>query len=101
MSRTRLVLSVAFVFVLVFLVVAPGAAEAAPAASPQTSNANWSACWYRVHWGDTLTRIAFHFHTSVRYLAVTNHIRHVDKIFAGMWLRVPCVATKFKSFSRY
>src|SRR5512133_3043415 len=73
MAKTRLVLSVAFVVVLVLLVAAPGVALAAPLDSPQAaasyrpqaSPSNWAACWYRVRWGDTLTRIAFRYGTSI------------------------------------
>ena len=86
MAKTRLVLSVAFVVVLVLLLVAPGVASAAPldspgasaSYSPHASNSNWSVCWYRVRWGDTLTRIAFRYGTSIWTLAAMNHIHNVD-----------------------
>ncbi|HEY6040864.1 MAG TPA: LysM peptidoglycan-binding domain-containing protein [Anaerolineae bacterium] len=46
-------------------------------------------CVYRVHWGDTLSSIAWRFHTSVGALASFNHIWNPNRIFAGQLLRVP------------
>jgi hypothetical protein len=42
MAKTRLLLSVAFVVVLLLLVIAPGVASAAPLDSPQASASYWS-----------------------------------------------------------
>ena len=49
-----------------------------------------TGCWYRVKPGDTLSRIALWYHTSVWWLASANYIANPNKIFAGTWLRVPC-----------
>ena len=47
-------------------------------------------CWYRVHPGDTLFRIALRFCTTTSALAAVNHIANPSRIFSGSWLRVPC-----------
>jgi LysM repeat protein len=47
-------------------------------------------CSYRVRFGDTLSGIAWHYGTSVGWLASVNHIANPSKIYAGTWLRVPC-----------
>jgi LysM repeat protein len=47
-------------------------------------------CFYRVRPGDTLSRIALRYGTTVSFLAATNGIANPNKIFAGQWLRVPC-----------
>ena len=47
-------------------------------------------CWYRVHPGDTLFRIALRFGTTTSALAAVNHIANPSRIFSGTWLRVPC-----------
>lgn len=48
------------------------------------------ACWYRVHWGDTLSRIARRYGTSVWYMLRINYIGNPNYIRAGQYLRVPC-----------
>jgi LysM repeat protein len=49
-----------------------------------------ACCSYRVKCGDTLSKIALRYGTSVGYLASVNHIVNPNKIYAGTWLRVPC-----------
>src|SRR5688500_2014539 len=50
---------------------------------------------YRVQSGDTLTRIASRYHTSVAALAKANGIRNVNLIFTGQMLRVPGKSDSF------
>jgi nucleoid-associated protein YgaU len=139
MRNTKLVLTVAFVLVLVLMAIVPDAALAAPMDWPHAPTAygtmyggyasygqpsygqpsygstyggnnsygqsynngynnysskgmsyNGSACWYHVHWGDTLHRIAARYGTSTSYMAWLNHISNPDWIYAGQWLKVPC-----------
>lgn len=58
----------------------------AQAANPGSGN---SCSWYRIHYGDTLSHIAFAYRTSVWTLARVNYIRNVNLIFAGQSLCVP------------
>lgn len=46
-------------------------------------------CTYRVRWGDTLSGIAWQFHTSVTALAYVNNIWDPNYIYAGQLLRLP------------
>ncbi len=48
-------------------------------------------CFYRVRYGDTLSRIALWYGTTAAYLAAVNHIANPNRIYAGQWLRVPCL----------
>jgi hypothetical protein len=115
MPKTRLVLTVAFVVVLVLMAIVPEAAFAAPLDGPyappgngashygyssyghnyypMNMNHKGSACWYKVRWGDTLNKIAWRYGTSTHYLAWLNHLWNPDRIYAGQWLRVPCVVS--------
>src|SRR5688500_513866 len=52
---------------------------------------------YRVHSGDTLTKIAARFHTSVGALAKANGIRNVNLIFTGQMLKVPGKSDSFQT----
>ena len=45
--------------------------------------------WYTVHRGDTLSRIAHRFDVSMWCVADANHIRNVDRIYAGQRLWIP------------
>lgn len=58
----------------------------AQAANPGPGN---SCSWYRVHSGDTLSRIAYAYRTTIGTLASANYIRNVNLIFAGQNLCVP------------
>lgn len=58
----------------------------AQAANPGPGNA---CSWYRVQWGDTLTRIAVRYHTTVSTLAHVNNIWNVNLIFVGQQLCIP------------
>jgi LysM repeat protein len=44
---------------------------------------------YIVHRGDTLSSIAYRFHTSVWAIAKANHIRNINYIYAGQRLFIP------------
>jgi lysozyme len=46
-------------------------------------------CTYRVRWGDTLSGIAWRYHTSVSALTYANHIWNPNFIYAGQLLRLP------------
>ena len=52
---------------------------------------------YRVHSGDTLTKIASQFHTSVSALAKANGIRNVNLIRTGQLLKVPGKSDSFQA----
>ncbi|HZO72468.1 MAG TPA: transglycosylase SLT domain-containing protein [Ktedonobacteraceae bacterium] len=58
----------------------------AQAANPGPGN---SCSWYSIHYGDTLSRIALSYRTTVWTLARVNYIRNVNLIFAGQSLCVP------------
>lgn len=45
--------------------------------------------WHRIRWGETLSGIAVHTHTTVRRLQVLNGIRCANFIIAGRWILVP------------
>ena len=45
--------------------------------------------WHRIRWGETLSGIAQHTHTTVRRLQVLNGIRCPNFIIAGRWILVP------------
>ena len=52
--------------------------------------------FYWVHFGDTLSRIAARFHTSVGALLAANpRIHDPDLIFAGMVLRIPSYSSSY------
>jgi len=56
------------------------------AANPGSGN---GCHWYTVHWGDTLSGIAWSYHTTIWTLANVNHIRNVNLIFVGQQLCIP------------
>jgi hypothetical protein len=56
------------------------------AANPGAGN---GCSWYRVHWGDTLTGIAWSHRTTIWTLARANYIGNVNLIFVGQQLCVP------------
>src|SRR5579884_1034565 len=60
--------------------------QSAQAANPGPGNA---CSWYRVSWGDTLTRIAIRYHTTIWTLAHVNNIWNVNLIFVGQELCIP------------
>ena len=44
---------------------------------------------YQVRWGDSMSRIAARFGTTVSVLARANGISNPDRIYAGQWLLIP------------
>src|SRR5712691_2749420 len=56
------------------------------AANPGAGN---GCSWYRVHWGDTLTGIAWRNRSTIWTLARVNAIRNVNLIFVGQALCIP------------
>lgn len=48
-------------------------------------------CYYTVHWGDDLYRIALHYGISWTVVAQANGLYNGNYIYAGQVLRVPCV----------
>ncbi len=75
---------------LVLVAFGPGVVSAAPAPSPGASSSAWSGCWYHVKWGDTMSKIAASYGISAWELAEMNDLHHINRIWAGQWLRVPC-----------
>ncbi len=59
---------------------------AAQAANPGAGN---SCSWYRVQSGNTLSSIAWKYHTTIWTLAQVNYIRNVNLIFVGQELCIP------------
>jgi len=59
---------------------------AAHAANPGSGNA---CSWYTVHWGDTLSNIAWGHRTTVWTLAQVNYIRNINLILVGQQLCIP------------
>jgi hypothetical protein len=59
---------------------------AAHAANPGAGN---SCSWYRVQYGNTLSSIAWRYHTTIWTLAQVNSIRNVNLIFVGQELCIP------------
>ncbi len=92
MRQSRKVFTVLVIAVLALLVVAPTVASAAPVSSAGAAPSAWGhvGCWYRVHRGDTLSRIAFRYGVSTGFMQMMNGVRHPDRIYAGTWMRVPC-----------
>jgi hypothetical protein len=67
-------------------VVLSNSQPAVQAANPGAGNA---CSWYRVHWGDTLTGIAWRYRSNIWTLARVNYIRNVNLIFVGQELCIP------------
>ncbi len=59
---------------------------AAQAANPGAGN---GCIWYRIRWGDTLSNIAWRYHSNIWTLARANYIGNVNLIFAGRLLCIP------------
>jgi lysozyme len=76
------------VFVVIVLLALPMAASAETA---QTAGGSGCAQFYKIKCGDTLSRIARTFGTSVNYLASLNGIANPDYIVAGTTI---CVKAK-------
>jgi hypothetical protein len=73
-------------FLLFGSVIVASNQPAAHAANPGTGN----ACnWYRVQRGDTLSGIAWHYHSNIWTLAKVNNIWNVNLIFVGQNLCIP------------
>jgi hypothetical protein len=89
--KTYRMFAIVVALVMVVLAFGPGVASAAPAPSPAASNsASSSCCWYQVKWGDTLSKIAARYGVSAWTLADMNGFHHINHIWAGQWLKVPC-----------
>lgn len=67
--------------------VLPSGADAAP---PPQKPAGTFNCTYVVRPGDNLFRIGLKFGVSPYTLAAVNHLANVNRVYAGMVLRVPC-----------
>jgi hypothetical protein len=90
MSKSRFLFNAVIVAALVMLLAAPFTASAAPVAGHQGGNEGYSGeAWYQVKWGDTLSKIAVRYGTSVWYLQDLNNLKNPNCIWAGQWLRVP------------
>ncbi len=76
-----------FTAVLLFgsIIVSTGQ-PAALAANPGSGN---GCSWYRIQRGDTLTKIAWRYHTTIWTLAQVNYIRNVNLIIVGHELCIP------------
>jgi Transglycosylase SLT domain/LysM domain len=55
----------------------------------QAANAGNACAWYRVHWGDTLSGIAWRYHNTAWTLGRVNNIRNINLIFVGQALCIP------------
>src|SRR5438270_13784248 len=67
-------------------VVLSNSQPAVQAANPGAGNV---CSWYKVHWGDTLTGIAWRYRSTIWTLARVNYIRNVNLIFVGQELCIP------------
>jgi LysM repeat protein len=65
-----------------WLVIYPWCGQAPPPPPPHGQ-------WYVVRWGDTLSGIAWRFHSSVWAIAQANHIWNVNYIWVGQHLWIP------------
>ncbi len=92
MAKFHRSFSLVVVLVLVLLMAVPAVAAAAPVDQPVQGPPPPPApcCWYQVHWGDTLSKIAARYGVSTYYLQTLNGIHNPNYIRAGQWLRVPC-----------
>src|SRR2546421_1843143 len=82
----HIVLLVFTALLLLSSVVISSSRPAVHAANPGAGNA---CSWYRVHWGDTLTGIAWRYRSTVWTIARVNYIRNVNLIFVGQNLCIP------------
>jgi len=83
MKRTRVVLVALLVAVMLLLALGPATAGAAGPGYP-------CGGYHVVCWGETLTRIAWRYGTTVQAIAAANGIWNPNCIYAGQVLRIPC-----------
>ena len=91
--KSRMLLTIVALVVLASLVVVP-AASAAPVAGNYGGYDHGKMCAYRVEYGDTLSKIAWRYHTSVWYLRELNHLPNPNCIYENQLLFVPCGCEK-------
>jgi len=53
--------------------------------------------WHRVEPGETLSLLALRFHTTIRAIALANHLRRTDLIRVGQKLRIPLGRRRYPS----
>lgn len=85
-KKNQLFLSVLFV-AIVLSVALP---HAASASAPAQGMSGGFSCTYVVRPGDNLFRIGLKYGVSAATLAAANNIGNVNRVYAGMVLRVPC-----------
>ena len=61
------------------------------AANPGYGN---TCSWYRIQHGDTLTRIAWNYHTSIQTLVTANNISNPNLIISGQQLCIPAAGSQ-------
>ncbi len=83
MKRTRVVLAALLVAVMLLMALGPATASAAGPAYP-------CGGYHVVCPGETLTRIAWRYGTTVQAIAALNGITNPNRIYAGQVLRIPC-----------
>lgn len=83
MKRTRFLLVALLVAVMLLLALGPATANAA---------GPWHPCggYHVVCPGETLTRIAWRYGTTVQAIAAANGIANPNRIYVGQVLRIPC-----------
>jgi LysM repeat protein len=86
--KSRMLLMIVALVVLASLVVVP-AVSASPLPGQYGGNEG-RYCSYHVRYGDTLSKIAYRYDTSVWHLRELNRVRNPNCIYAGEWLLVPC-----------
>jgi LysM repeat protein len=88
--KSRMLLMIIALVVLASLVVVP-AASGSPLPGKNGEDHEGKYCSYRVKWGDTLSRIADRYDTSVWHLKELNRrVHNPNCIYAGEWITVPC-----------
>lgn len=86
---THVILLMLTIIILIGSFALPQSQSETYAANPGQGNV---CSWYRIRSGDTLTRIASYYHTSIWKLARANYIRNINLIFAGQLLCIPTPA---------
>jgi LysM repeat protein len=91
----RRLLMVSLVVVMLTVTLGSGIASAAntagdPKSTLSSDTGHAVLCNYTVVPGDSLSRIAVRFGTTIWYLASVNGIANVNRIYSGMHLFVPC-----------